>query len=135
MEHPIVHAPGDPFVERVRAMAVRYPEATEVFSHGRPVFKAGASGKVFVRIGSMMEIPHSITFTPDPLERQTWLNDPRVWSPPYDGPSGKLAFDAGVGDEDVDAADWTLIAELIDTSFRQVALRRQLRALESLNLP
>jgi hypothetical protein len=31
-----------------------------------------------------------------------------------------------------DAGDWELLAELIDTSYRQVALLRQLRALEGL---
>nr|BFF10168.1 hypothetical protein GCM10025699_14710 [Microbacterium flavescens] len=30
-----------------------------------------------------------------------------------------------------DSGDWTLLAELLDTSYRQVALQRQLRALDA----
>lgn len=132
MEHPIVHDPDDPFVERVRRICLAYPEAVETFGHGRPRFKAGK--RVFVTVGSEMRIPHSITFTPAEEERGAWLEDERFWSPKYDGPSGKLAFDAGLDGDDgrtLDDVDWTLIAELIDTSYRQVALQRQRRALDA----
>ncbi|WP_285026629.1 MmcQ/YjbR family DNA-binding protein [Plantibacter sp. ME-Dv--P-122b] len=132
MEHPIVHDPDDPFVERVRRICLAYPEAVETFGHGRPRFKAGK--RVFVTVGSEMRIPHSITFTPAEEERGAWLEDERFWSPKYDGPSGKLAFDAGLDGNDgrtLDDVDWALIAELIDTSYRQVALQRQLRALDA----
>lgn len=133
MEHPVVHEPDDLFVERVRQLCLAYPEAVESFGHGRPSFKAGK--RVFVTVGSEMRVPHSITFTPAEEERGAWLEDERFWSPKYDGPSGKLAFDARVGDGpgegSVDEADWQLIAELIDTSYRQVALQRQLGALDA----
>ncbi len=46
---------------------------------------------------------------------------------PYFGPSGWLAIDVG---ED-GGTDWTFMAELIDTSYRQVALKRQLVALDA----
>ncbi|HXH34396.1 MAG TPA: MmcQ/YjbR family DNA-binding protein [Plantibacter sp.] len=123
MEHPVVHAPDDPFVERVRRLCLAYPETVESFGHGRPSFKAGK--RVFVTVGSEMRVPHSITFTPAEEERGAWMEDERFWSPKYDGPAGKLAFDASHD------PDWQLIAELIDTSYRQVALQRQLRALDT----
>ena len=132
MEHPIVHDADDPFVERVRQVCLAYPEAVETFGHGRPSFKAGK--RVFVTVGSEMRVPHSITFTPAEEERGAWLEDERFWSPKYDGPSGKLAFDVGLDGDDgstLDDVDWELIAELIDTSYRQVALKRQLRALDA----
>lgn len=50
----------------------------------------------------------------------------RIFSPPYWGPSGWLGIDI-----DSPSTDWTEIAELIDTSFRMVALKRQLTALDS----
>ena len=48
-----------------------------------------------------------------------------VFVPPYEGAYGWLAIRV-----EPQAGDWELLAELIDTSYRQVALQRQLRALD-----
>jgi len=124
MEHPQLFAPGDPLVERVRALCMPYPESAEVEAWGRPTFRAGK--KIFVTLGSSMERPHSIVFKPEPEERLAQLEDPRFFVPPYFGPAGWMATDIGSPN-----ADWTLIAELIDTSYRQVALKRMLAALDA----
>lgn len=127
MEHPQVFEPGDTVVQRVRAICADYPEFAEVEAWGRPTFRAGK--KLFVVMGSSMDRPHTMVFKPDPDERPALLEDDRFFVPPYFGPAGWLGMDL-----DIDASDWTFVAELIDTSYRQVALKRQLVALENRHL-
>jgi hypothetical protein len=72
-----------------------------------------------------MDRPNTIVFKPEPADRPAYLQDPRFFSPAYWGPSGWLGVDV-----DAPETDWTEIAELIDASYRQVALVRQLKALD-----
>lgn len=123
--HPIVVDPAHPLVQRVRELCLAYPEAVEVESWGRPTFRAGK--RVFVLVGSAMSRELSIVFKPDPDDRRALKQDPRFFDPPYWG--GKNGF-LGI-DIDAPDTDWTEIAELIDASYRQVALKRQLAALDS----
>ena len=123
MEHPQLFTSGDPLVQRVRDLCAPYPESAEVEAWGRPTFRAGK--KIFVTLGSGMERPYSIVFKPEPEERLAQLEDRRFFVPPYFGPAGWMATDIDAPD-----ADWTLIAELIDTSYRQVALKRMLKVLD-----
>lgn len=116
--------PGDPLVERVRQLCLPYPEAVEVEAWGRVTFRAGK--KIFVTLGSSMERPYSIVFKPDPEERLAQREDPSFFVPPYFGPAGWMATDIDAPD-----TDWALLAELIDTSYRQVALKRMLAALDA----
>ena len=120
--HPEVVDPRHPLVERVRAIAMRFPDAVEAAPWGRPTFKAGK--KIFVFVGATMEQPFTIVIKPDPLDAPALRQDPRFWSPPYWGPSGWLAIDIDVG------SDWDELTELIDSSYRQIALKRQLQALD-----
>ena len=124
MEHPTVIDPRDPLVERVRTICMVYPETVEMMSWGRSTFRAGK--KIFVVMGSSVERPYSIVFKPDAEERVAYLQDDRFFSPPYWGPSGWLAIDIDQPD-----TDWIELAELIDTSYRQVALARQLKVLDA----
>ena len=120
--HPQVVDPQHPLVERVRGIALAYPEAVEAETWGRPTFRAGK--KIFVLVGSMDE-PFSIVFKPDPEESRALAADKRFWSPPYWGAAGWLAIHI-----DGPETDWQELAELIDTSYRQVALKRQLAELD-----
>jgi predicted DNA-binding protein (MmcQ/YjbR family) len=101
-----------------------YPEAAEVMAWGRPTFRAGK--KVFLMVSSSMDRPNAIVFKPAPDERLAYLGSPRFFSPPYWGAGGWLAVDVGSP-----STDWTEIAELIDTSYRQVTLKRRIAALDS----
>ena len=125
-EHPLLFDEGDPLVDRVRSLALRLPEAVETVNHGRPSWKAGESGRAFAVLGAAMSRPDTLVFRPDPAEAPAWRQDPRVFVPKYWGPSGWLAIDL-----DRDAADWSETSELIETSYRQVALRRQLAVLDA----
>ena len=67
-----------------------------------------------------------MVFKPDPPERPALLGDRRFYVPPYFGPSGWVALDFTVAD-----VDWDEVAELMETSYRQVALKRMLNQLDS----
>ncbi|PXA70368.1 MmcQ/YjbR family DNA-binding protein [Cryobacterium arcticum] len=124
MEHPLVFDEPDAALERLRTLCLGFPEAVEVLAWGRPTFRAGK--KIFITAGSSMDRPHSIVFKPDPEERRALVQDSRFFVPPYFGPAGWLAIDFGAPD-----TDWVELAELVETSYRQVALKRQLRELDA----
>ena len=100
-----------------------YPEAAEVEAWGRPTFRAGK--KIFVLVGSSMDELLSIVFKPTSEERRAYLERADFWSPPYWGPGGWLAVELEGG------VDWTELAEIIDSSYREVALVRQIKALDA----
>ncbi|WP_246093504.1 MmcQ/YjbR family DNA-binding protein [Microbacterium kyungheense] len=120
--HPMWFPPEHPLAVRVRALCLEYPEAMEVISHGRCTFRAGKRQFAIVGVGP----DPAVLFIPDDVERPALLERDDVFVPPYEGASGWLALRV-----EVDAGDWTLLAELIDTSYRRVALQRQLRALDA----
>ncbi|MEY2849241.1 MAG: hypothetical protein RI885_1908 [Actinomycetota bacterium] len=119
--------PSDPLVERVRALCLRYPEAVEKQSFGRPTFRAGK--KVFVWMSASMDRAYSIVVKPEADDRLALLQDSRYFIPPYWGAAGWVAIDIDPPD-----ADWTEFAELVDASYRQVAITRQLTALDAAGL-
>ncbi|MCU1444949.1 MmcQ/YjbR family DNA-binding protein [Cryobacterium sp.] len=121
--HPLLFDEPDAALDRLRAVCLVLPEAVEVLAWGRPTFRAGK--KIFVTAGASMDRPHSIVFKPDPEERRALVQDPRFFVPPYYGPAGWLAIDFGAPD-----TDWVELAELAETSYRQVALKRQLVELD-----
>lgn len=115
--------PDHPLTQRVREICLPYPEAAEVLAHGRSTFRAGK--RQFVIVGAAHDDIGAVEFIPDELERPALLERDDVFVPPYEGAYGWLAIRI-----ESDAGDWELLAELIDTSYRQVALQRQLRALD-----
>ena len=115
--------PDHPLVERVRAVCMAYPEAAEVISHGRCTFRAGK--RQFAIVGAAHDDVGAVEFIPDDSERLALLERSDVFVPPYEGAYGWLAIRLTA-----DAGDWELLAELLDTSYRKVALQRQLRALD-----
>ena len=127
MEHPRLFDPADAAVARLREICLRYPESAEVEAWGRPTFRAGK--KLFAIAGASMHRPQSVVFKPATDEHPALSELDDVFVPPYFGPSGWLAIDLGP------ATDWTFVAELLDTSYRQVALKRQLAALAAADLP
>ncbi|RWZ68166.1 MmcQ/YjbR family DNA-binding protein [Labedella populi] len=124
-QHPMLFEEGDPIVERVRGLCAPYPESAEVMAWGRPTFRAGK--KIFVTLGSSMNRPHSIVVKPEIEERRALIELPRVFIPPYFGPGGWIGMDVDRSAE----TDWALVAELIDASYRRVALKRQIAALDA----
>lgn len=123
MEHPRMYDDGDPLLAHVRDVAARFPESVEVEAWGRPTFRAGK--KIFAVYGSSGADEPALILKPDPEERPALLQDERFFSPPYFGPAGWLALRLGSG------VDWAEVRELLDSSYRQVALVRMLRALDA----
>jgi predicted DNA-binding protein (MmcQ/YjbR family) len=66
----------------------------------------------------------AVAFKPEAAERPALVRDPRFYVPPYLGPSGWLALDLTVA-----PVDWTEVAELLEASYRQAALKRMLKDL------
>ena len=124
-EHPSAFDDDDPLVERVRLICLRFPEAIEVSAWGHPTFRAAKP--IFATISSPRGFArHAVVFKPDPEDAPALKQDPRIFSPPYWGKSGWLGI--GIDDPHV---DWQFVAELIDASYRQVALVRQVKQLDA----
>lgn len=119
--HVVNFPPEHPLVRRVRSLAERYPECAEVMAHGRCTFRAGKRQFALVGVGETS----AVVFIPDPDERDALLERDEVFVPPYEGAYGWLAIRI-----DAESGPWDLIEELLDASYRRVALVRQLKALD-----
>ncbi len=119
---------ADPILRKVRAAAARLPGTAEKVSHGRPAF---FTKKVFAYYGGSLKVDgewvehaQSILVQPDSGERDALLQDPRVYTPAYLGPSGWIGLD-------LDAeSDWDEVAELLHDSFRLTAPPALVRTLD-----
>jgi hypothetical protein len=125
MAHPRMYDDDDPLLACVRRVCLRFPESAEVEAWGRPTFRAGK--KMFAIYEGDDEHLFALVVKPDPSEAQALCADPRFYVPPYHGPYGWLGLDLTSTEP-----DWVEIAELAESSYRQVALKRMLRALDGL---
>jgi hypothetical protein len=75
-----------------------------------------------------MHRPQSVVFKPATDEHPALSGLDDVFVPPYFGPAGWLAIDLRP------RTDWAFVVELLDTSYREVALKRQLAALAAAGL-
>ncbi|GAB3678477.1 MmcQ/YjbR family DNA-binding protein [Angustibacter aerolatus] len=124
MAHPRMFTDDDPHLDVVRRVCLALPEAAEVEAWGRPTFRAGSRGKIFAVFSGVDEHPWSLILRADPDERPALLQDPRCFLAPHYRTAPWLSLD-------LDAAplDETELRELVETSYRSVALQRQLRQL------
>lgn len=116
----------------VRKIALRYPEAFEKVSWGRPVFCAP---KIFVMYGGSVkgdtkgeyiQYPHSILVKVDESDRKALEQDKRFFYPAYMGPSGWLGLDLTARKK----TNWDEVGELVDASFRMVAPKKLVKLLD-----
>jgi predicted DNA-binding protein (MmcQ/YjbR family) len=124
MAHPRMYDDDDPYLTEVREICLALPETAEVEAWGRPTFRAGK--KIFAMFNGDDDHPYALTFKPDADEHPALLADERFYAPPYWGPSGWLSLDFGA-----EPVDWGEVAELVEGSYRQVAIKRMLRALDA----
>ena len=113
----------DPYLTELRAVCLAFPETAEVEAWGRPTFRAGK--KMFGMFSGHTGHEYAVEFKPDPDERHALLAEARFYVPPYSGPGGWVALDFGTA-----RVDWQEVTELMETSYRLVALQRMLRALD-----
>ncbi|MGH8968575.1 MAG: MmcQ/YjbR family DNA-binding protein [Actinomycetes bacterium] len=112
----------DPYLADLRKVCLAFPESAEVEAWGRPTFRAGK--KMFAVFEGNDDHPYAVVFKPSAEDRPALIDDDRFYVPAYYGPSGWLALDLTAAD-----VDWTEVTELMDASYRQVALKRMLAAL------
>ena len=124
MAHPKMYSDDDPFLTELRGVCLALPESVEVEAWGWPTFRAGK--KIFALFGGHDEGRNNVIFKPEADERPALLSDDRFFSPPYWGPSGWLALNFAAA-----PVDWAEVAELVEGSYRQVALKRMLKVLDS----
>lgn len=114
----------DPYLDELRQLCLALPESAEVEAWGRPTFRAGK--RMFVVFEGGQDHPFAMVFKPEPEERPALVGDARFYVPAYYGPSGWLALDFTAA-----PVDWDEVAELAEASYRQVALKRMLAALDA----
>lgn len=128
MAHPLMFDDADPYLARLRRVALALPDAAEKVSHGRPAF---FTTKVFAYFGGALRVDgeweqheHAVVVLPDAAEREALLHEERVWVPAYLGVSGWLGLDLD------DGTDWAEVAELVESSYRVTAGARRVRRLD-----
>ncbi|MCH9815142.1 MAG: MmcQ/YjbR family DNA-binding protein [Actinomycetia bacterium] len=121
MAHDRVYSPDDPTLEKLRKVALAFPEAVEVEAWGRPTFRAGK--KIFVTYHAGPDHPSAIIIKPDPEDEAALRADSRFFVPKYW--TTWLAVDLDASD-----IEWDEVAELLESSYRQVALKRMLTRLD-----
>jgi predicted DNA-binding protein (MmcQ/YjbR family) len=118
-----MYSDDDPYLTELREICLALPESAEVEAWGRPTFRAGK--KMFAVFEGNDEHPYAVTFKPEPDERPALLGESRFYVPAYFGPGGWVALDFSAAD-----VDWVEVGELMESSYRQVALKRMLKTLD-----
>jgi hypothetical protein len=113
-------------VERVRAICLSLPEATEKASHGAPAFFAGKQFLMLWAEGHHDHtFPHLWCAAPPGAQEELVSTEPdRFFRPPYVGGRGWIGYRL---DEPV---DWTEVEALCEDAFRTVAPKRLLALLD-----
>jgi predicted DNA-binding protein (MmcQ/YjbR family) len=118
---------ADPTLATLRRLCAGLPGSVERETWGLPTFRA--PDKLYAVYGAGADHPCALVFKPDDDERPALVADARFFSPPYFGPNGWLALDLGGG------TDWAEVAELLASSFRQVAPAELVRRLDAQGPP
>ncbi len=101
------------------------PEGAEVEAWGHPTFRAGK--KMFAAFGEGVEGAGGLSLgVKVGFERQEeLLTDPRFYPTPYAAHQGWVSLRID------DTSDWAEVAGLLVEAYRQVALKRMLKALDA----
>jgi hypothetical protein len=117
---------ADDVFERVRAICLALPDATEKLSHGAPAFFAG---KQFVQLWTSghhdNHFPHLWAAAAPGVQDELIASAPdRFFRPPYVGHRGwvGMRLDGSV--------DWAEVAEICTDAFRAVAPKRLVTLLD-----
>jgi predicted DNA-binding protein (MmcQ/YjbR family) len=110
-----------PAIERLRALCLAYPEASETASWGHPNFKAGK--KVFVAFEQIKGRP-SIAFRLETSDVERLLMRRQFFVTPYGRGQWVSLWADG-------ALDWKAVTDLVDRSYRVVAQKRMIAALDA----
>ena len=107
-------------INRLRKMCLSFPETKEVSSWGHPNFRAGK--KMFATFETFGGRP-SIAFRLEPTDVDRLLRRKEFFATPYGrGQWVSLRADGRI--------DWRLVQRLLERSYRVVALKRMIAALD-----
>jgi len=112
---------GSATLDRLRTLCLVYPDTSEAPSWGHPNFKAGK--KVFVAFEQIKGRP-SIAFRLEPMDVERLLMRRRFFATPY----GRGQWVSLWADGDL---DWKAVTDLVDRSYRVVALKRMIAELDA----
>ena len=107
-------------LKRLRSLCLRLPETTEALSFGNIAFRAGR--RPFVVLDHYKGADCIFLYV-DPGQREILLRDKHFFKAPYDPREKGLC-------RDLKALDWTQMRALITTSYRLVALKRMIAAMD-----
>ncbi|MBC8167078.1 MAG: MmcQ/YjbR family DNA-binding protein [Bryobacteraceae bacterium] len=110
-------------LERVRALCMALPEATETRTFGNPTFQV--TGKTFCVLETYRG-EFSIAVKVGKSEQSTFLADERFFRTPYVGRYGWVSLKCGAA-----AIDWDEVQGLVESSYRQIAPPRLVLELAS----
>jgi predicted DNA-binding protein (MmcQ/YjbR family) len=129
MAHRRMFEDDDPWLARVRSIALALPGAQEKISHGRPAFFTdrvhcyyGGARKVE---GRWEQHPQCVVLHLPPAEAAALQEEPRTFVPAYLGASGWIGVDLDARTDPVE------LAELIEESYRLIAPRRLVAELDA----
>jgi hypothetical protein len=129
----------DPFLARLRAIALQLPDAAEKVSHGRPAF---FTTKVFAYYGGSVkgppgtggegyvEHPTCIMVLPEEEDVSFLEQEPRAFRPAYLGAYGWFGIDLDGLDPEADEG-WDEVSEWLQSSYRLTAPARLVKALDA----
>jgi predicted DNA-binding protein (MmcQ/YjbR family) len=112
-------------LDRLRRIALALPEASETMTFGHPTFRAGK--KTFAVFESYRG-EDTICFKATREDQVLLVLDPRFFIAPYVGQHGWTSMRVGAG------LDWREATELVEESYRLVATKRMLAALDETGL-
>lgn len=109
-------------LSRLRKICLALPEVRETVKWGHPTFEAGK--KMFAVLDQYDGHP-CLAFRAAPERQDEYLADERFFAAPYAARFGWVCLRADT------SLDWREVAELVRGSYRQVALKRMLTALDT----
>jgi predicted DNA-binding protein (MmcQ/YjbR family) len=112
----------DQVLEKIRSLCLALPEACEVEAWGHPTFRAGK--KMFAAYGGEgndMSLGLKVGFD----RQDELLQDSRFFPTPYGAHQGWVSLWID------ERTDWDEVAKLLREAYRQVALQRMLRLLDT----
>jgi predicted DNA-binding protein (MmcQ/YjbR family) len=110
-----------PTIDRLRQLCLAYPETSEAATWGHPNFKAGK--KTFVAFEQVKGRP-SIAFRLEPQDVVRLLTRRQFFVTPYGRGQWVSLWAEGT-------LDWKAVADLVDRSYRLVAQKRMIAALDA----
>jgi len=115
-----VSTPAERTLHKLRALCLALPETSEASSWGHPNFKAGS--KTFVAF-ERVKGRASIAFRLEPPDVERLLRRKGFFTTPY----GRDQWVSLWADR---AIDWKAVTDLVQRSYRVVALKRMIKALD-----